>query len=263
MEIELRSSFDQVAQLYDEVRPHYPEQLFKDMSSLTELTPETRILEIAPGTGIATLVLARQGCPITAIEMGPEMAAVARKKLVNFNNVEIITSTFEGWALTEHEFDLVMCGTAFHWIDQQIRWQKSAAALRPDGFLALFRYDHVAGGDEDFFRQVHDCYRQHMPGVDSYIPLPEIANYHLAHVPELESSGLFCAPEIRTYVKEETYTREQYLKLLSTYSGHITLDPVNRANLFECVSSLIDQKFNGRIRKCYLYELIVARKRRA
>jgi hypothetical protein len=34
-----------------------------------------------------------------------------------------------------------------------------------------------------------------------------------------------------------------------------------RTKLFHCIGSLIDEKFNGRIRKCYLKELIVARKR--
>jgi SAM-dependent methyltransferase len=261
MELDKRSTFDQVAQLYDDVRPHYPEQLFNDMSSLTKLSPESRILEIGAGTGIATIPLARQGCRITAIEMGPKLASIARKKLANYSNVLVHSVKFEDWELPTHRFDLVMSATAFHWIDQNIRWQKSATALRAGGYLALFQYQHVAGGDRDFFLQVQHCYQQHVSDADPNYQLPEIADYQPEYLPELEGSGLFCPPELRSYVREETYTREDYLKLLSTTSDHLMREQSVRMKLFECIGALIDKKFNGRIRKCNLYQLIVARKK--
>ena len=74
MEREKRATFDSVAELYDDVRPHYPEQLFKDLLSLTQLSPDAWILEVGAGTGIATLPLAKQGYRIIAIEMGTELA---------------------------------------------------------------------------------------------------------------------------------------------------------------------------------------------
>ncbi len=261
MGLEKRSSFDQVAQLYDDVRPGYPEQLLNEISSLAKLPANAAILEIGAGTGIATLPFARQGHRITAIEMGPELASVARKKLAQFTNVSVITSTFEDWQLPSGQFDLVMSATAFHWIDPSIRWQKSAAALRSGGHLALFRYKHVAGGDRAFFEQYQRCFQLYVPDTDPNFKLPEIADYQPEHVAELEASELFYPPEIRTYVSEETYTREEYLKLLSTYSQHLTLDQSARRQLLECIGSLIDENFGGQIRQCCLNELIVACKR--
>jgi SAM-dependent methyltransferase len=261
MELDKRSTFDQVAQLYDDLRPHYPEQLLNDISSLTQLSPEARILEIGAGTGIATFPLARKGYRITAIEMGTNLASVARKKLADFSNVLVLNETFEDWELPTDQFDLVISATAFHWIDPNVRWKKSAAALRAGGYLALFRYTHVAGGDRDFFRQNQHCYQQYVRGADPNFRLPEIAECQPEHVPELDDCGLFCPAEIRTYITEETYTREQYLGLLSTYSDNLILEESVRVKLFDCIGSLMEEKFNNRIRMCYLNSLIVARKR--
>lgn len=261
MGLEKRATFNEVAELYDDVRPRYPEQLINDLTSLTQLTSDAEILEIGAGTGIATLPLARQGYRITAIEMGPELASVAREKLRDFSKVRVVNAKFEDWELPAHRFDLVMSATAFHWIDPKIRWQKSAAASRAGGYIALFRYQHVAGGDRSFFEQYQDCFQRYVPGTDPHFRLPEIATFQPEHVPALEASGLFSPPTIRTYVTEGTYTREQYLRLLSTYSDHLVLDPSARRKLFECIGSLIDEKFNGQIRQCYLNELIVARKK--
>lgn len=260
MELDKRSSFDQVAQLYDDARPRYPKQLLDDMSSLTELSPEASILEIGAGTGIATLPLATTGYRITALEMGPELASVARKKLENFSNVLVLTTSFEDWELPARPFDLVMSAAAFHWIDPNVRWQKSAAALGTDGYLAILGYRHADGGDREFLEQIHECYQKYMPGKEPLIQSPTPADCQPDLVSELEASGLFCPGEIRTQVTEETYTSEQYLNLLSTFSDQIILEQSARAKLFDCIGTLIDEKFNGRIRYCYLYTLIVARK---
>jgi SAM-dependent methyltransferase len=261
MTTERRSTFDTVAQLYDEARPRYPEQLISDVSSLSQLPNCANILEIGAGTGIATLPFAEQGHRITAIEMGASLAAVARKKLSDFTNVDVITANFELWQLPPQKFDLVISATAIHWIDPNIRWQKSAAALRDGGHVALFRYTHVAGGSQEFFEQYQACFRNCVPGTDPYFKLPEIADYQSVLIPEIEASGFFHSPEVRTYTTQLTYTRRQYIDLLSTFSDHLMLDDAARSKLFECIGDLIDNNFNGRIDQCFLNELIVARKK--
>jgi ubiquinone/menaquinone biosynthesis C-methylase UbiE len=60
----LRATFDQVAPLYDEARPTYPDELFDDVVSLSRVPPAGGILEIGCGTGQATLPLARRGFQI-------------------------------------------------------------------------------------------------------------------------------------------------------------------------------------------------------
>ncbi len=48
---------------------------------------------------------------------------------------------------------------------------------------------------------------------------------------------------------------EGYLRVLSTYSGHIALDPDTRERLFCGISDLIDGYYGGRIVKGYLTTL--------
>ena len=60
------SPFDDVADLYDAIRPGYPEALFDALVQAANLAAEARLLEIGPGPGKATLPLARRGYHITA-----------------------------------------------------------------------------------------------------------------------------------------------------------------------------------------------------
>jgi SAM-dependent methyltransferase len=92
-----RRSFDAAARLYDTFRPGYPEPLFDDLVRLSGIPGGGRILEIGPGTGQATLPLARRGFSIVGIEMGASMARLCRKNLRGFPNVEILNVAFEDW----------------------------------------------------------------------------------------------------------------------------------------------------------------------
>jgi SAM-dependent methyltransferase len=105
-----------VASLYDEVRPGYPERLFDDLASLSGTEPGARALEIGCGTGQATLPLARRGYRILCVELGANLAAVARTKLADYPNARVLACSFEEWPLKEGTFDLVVSATAFHWL---------------------------------------------------------------------------------------------------------------------------------------------------
>jgi SAM-dependent methyltransferase len=77
----LRTTFDQVPELYDHARPTYPPQVFADLSALAELPAKARLVEIGCGTGQATLPLAERGFAITCVELGGQLAAFAQRKL--------------------------------------------------------------------------------------------------------------------------------------------------------------------------------------
>ena len=93
--LQLRTSFDGDALLYDEVRPGYPEALFDDVVSLSGIPIGGRILEIGCGTGQATVPLSRRGYPILCVELGENLAAVARRNLAAYPLVEVQTGDFE------------------------------------------------------------------------------------------------------------------------------------------------------------------------
>jgi ubiquinone/menaquinone biosynthesis C-methylase UbiE len=124
----LRSTFDAVAAIYDEVRPGCPKRLlFDDLASLSGTGPGAKVLEIGCGTAQATVPLARRGYRLLYVELGENLAAIARGKLADYPQARVLVSSFEDWPLLEEEaFDLVVSATVCHWVDPAFRYRKSA-----------------------------------------------------------------------------------------------------------------------------------------
>jgi protein-L-isoaspartate O-methyltransferase len=94
--LRLRGGFDDDAELYQRTRPVCPPALFDDLVRLAGLAPGDRVIEIAPGTGQATVPLAERGLAITAVELGASLAAVARRRLAGFPAAAVHPSRHEG-----------------------------------------------------------------------------------------------------------------------------------------------------------------------
>ena len=253
----LRSTFNQDAERYNRARPGYPAGLFDDLAELTSIGPGSRVLEIGPGTGQATRPLAERGCRVVAVELGADLAALARRNLAGFPSVDVVNAALEDWPLPAEPFDLVLAATAFHWIDPSVRVNKVADALRPGGFLATVSTHHVAGGDESFFAEVQDCYVRFDPDTPSALTLKPATDIPSAHY-GLDQSSRFGPATLRRYEWDRRYTTAGHIDLLLTYSGHRALDPEAQCNLLDCIAHLIDTGYGGQITRRYLTELRVA-----
>jgi SAM-dependent methyltransferase len=252
-----RRVFDEAAELYDRARPGYPSALFDDLAGLAGIGPGSRVLEIGPGTGQATVPLAERGCRVVAVELGADLAAVARRNLARFPAVEVVTAAFEDWPLPE-PFDVVLAATSFHLIDPAVRVAKAADALRPGGALATIATHHVAGGDESFFAAAQRCYERWDPETPPGGSPLRAADDIPSSTEELDRSGRFGPATFRRYEWDHAYTTGSYLEVLLTYSGHRDLDPTARTNLLDCIANLLDADYGGRVTKRYLTELRVA-----
>jgi SAM-dependent methyltransferase len=258
--LQLRETFTQAADLYDRMRPTYPPATFDQLAEFGQLATGSTVLEIGCGTGQATLPLAQRGYRVTAIELGHEMAAIARRNLAAFVNVEIIETDFETWSLPDQPFDAVVAATAFHWLDPATRVARAAAALRTGGTIALIGTHHIAGGDAAFFAEVQDCYERWDPATPPGLRLQTPAEIP-PDIAELDDSGLFEPVHVHRYERTQTYSTAEYRDLLLTYSGHRALDSSRRAGLLECIATLMESGYGGRITKRYLTELRLARRR--
>lgn len=254
----LRGTFDEAPELYDRVRPAYPEVLFDDLVGLAGLERGSRVLELGCGTGQATVPLARRGFAVVAVELGAGLAAVARRNLAPFPDVEVVNAAFEDWRLPPTPFDAVVAATSFYWLDPAVRVGRAADALRRGGALAVVATHHVAGGSERFFVDVQRCYETWMPGTPTGLRLPAAADVAHRDSAELEASGRFARVVVRFYERELTYTTREYVDLLSTYANHRALAEDARGRLLACIGGLIDTRFGGRVAKRYLTELTVA-----
>jgi SAM-dependent methyltransferase len=221
----LKVTFESVADRYHAARPDYPEELFDELVAAASLLPGARLLEVGCGTGKATLPLAERGFAITALELGPDLAATAQGNLAGYELVDVVQQAFETWQPPDGDgFDLVYSATAWHWIDPAAGYLRAWQALRPGGHLAVWAAEHVlpvADGDP-FFRQIQDVYDEIGEGVPPGTEFPVPGSIR-THVAAIEGSGLFAVTRAREFIWSRQYTAEEYIALLGTFSGHIAM----------------------------------------
>ena len=249
----LREIFDTDAALYDRARPTYPAEVFADLAELTGVRAGSQVIEIGPGTGQATRGLLGLGAHVTAVELGPQLAAALH---ANLPEVEVINTAFEDWT-PSRPVDLVTSFTAWHWVDPTVRAQRVHDALRPGGHLATVTTAHVRGGTADFFDEAQKSYLRWDPATDPderLLPPEQIPPV----TDEIDSSQLFGPATRRRYLRDIAYTADSYLDVLRTYSGHRALPDAARTGLLSELRSLIENQHGGMITKTYLYELRVA-----
>ncbi|MFZ0677373.1 class I SAM-dependent methyltransferase [Candidatus Binatus sp.] len=256
----LKRTFDKGAELYDKARPDYPEQIFDDLFALGGLGSDAAVLEVGCGTGKATKSLARRGCRVVGVELGENLAAVARRNLESFPRVEVVTASFELWEPRDSLFDMVFAASSWHWIDPEIRYRKAARILKPGGILAIVDHGHAfPEGFDPFFTEIQRCYEEiGEPHLEWPPPRPEEEPDRRA---EIERSGLFEVVGVKRHVGAIDYTADAYIDVLNTYSGHIAWEQSKRDKLYAEVRSLIAQRADGRVRKHYLGILQVCRRR--
>jgi SAM-dependent methyltransferase len=254
-------TFDEIAELYDAGRRACPEHLLDDLFALAEIEPAgARVLEIGCGTGQATLPLARRGCRVTCVELGTNLARIARSKLARFPLVQVVTAPFEEWQPGGERFDIVFAATAWHWLDPAVRYARAAAALRPGGVLAFTTGGHAfPPGFDPFFTEIQECYEAIGAGLAKWPPLPP------EQVPdvreEIERTNHFADVRIARRVWSEEFTAAEYVAMMSTASDHRLMEPRKRAYLFAEMRRLIDRRPGGRIRRHNLTILHVARRK--
>jgi len=229
---ELRAGFDHAAETYQRTRPVCPPQMFDDLIHLAGLETGNRVVEIGCGTGQATVPLAERGLAVTALELGPALAAIARRRLAGFPDAEIVTCSFEDWQPRHARFDAVVAVNSLHWIDPRHRYAKPHGLLRPGGALTVAGCQRAQPADAGrFWTDVQADYRA--VGYEGSPPPPpeQITPQHLPP----EAGDLFHEVASRRYPFEMRYRAEDYLANLGTQSGTRALGEARRTEFLALV----------------------------
>jgi ubiquinone/menaquinone biosynthesis C-methylase UbiE len=212
-----RALFDGVAGLYDTSRRGYPRELVELMVTTAGLGEGGRVLEVGCGTGQLTEQLARHGCDVTAIDIGPSMVAVARRRLGRAP-VRFAVVSFEDFEADDGAFDLVVSATAFHWVDPEVKFDKTARLLRPGGWLALLatgeRYD------DPFGTALLEMWVDRSDDGGAWVKQRKLADTQI-----ITSTGLFGHPLEKTHAERISHPAEVVIGVESTRAMFLSWDP--------------------------------------
>jgi SAM-dependent methyltransferase len=243
--------YSDAARSYDRTRPHYPQDKIDRLISLTSLSQNSRILEIGCGPATATVSFANIGCPLVCLEPNPNFYRLARHNCQSYSQIEIINTSLEEWQLETARFDVVFSATAFHWIPAAIGYPKVAAVLKDDGYFILLWNGQLLPNTE-IARSLVEVYQKFAPDLVAYedIQTQKESLYSLGKM--LQDSGLFTVPSYEESVIDVTYSVEDYLLLLSTYSPYIALDLESRRSLFLGLREKLDREVGDRLQLSYV-----------
>lgn len=253
----LKRTFDEVALLYNAVRPRYPGALFSTLIDITHIDADATLLEIGAGTGQATKPLAQKGFQITAVELGHSLATVAKHELASYANVQVINTSFEEADFLPKTFDLVYAATSFHWIDPAVKYTKTHQLLRDRGYLAIIHTNHISdeAGDK-FFIDSQPVYERYNFLDD---PKPTLPNKKELKPDEIDER-LFKLIHYQLFPVVITYSAKNFVKLLNTYSSHLRADKKIQQLFYKEIEDFINENFNGQVDKHFAMSLTVAQK---
>lgn len=212
----LPAAFDDAAEDYDRTRPVCPPELFDHLVELTGLSAGDQVVEIGCGTGQATIPLSQRGLAVTAIEVGPALATIARRRLAGFPHARVLTGSFEEWEPEDGPFDAMVAFNSLHWIDPEVRYRKPAELLGAGGVMVVGGCLWAVPRDaERFWTDVQEDYRA--VGFEGGPPSPPeaIGPWHLPP----EAGAFFREVAARRCPFRVPYSAEDYLANLGTQSG--------------------------------------------
>jgi SAM-dependent methyltransferase len=256
--------FNEVPELYDKVRPGYPDELFADLATITGMTERSSVLEVGCGTGQATRSLAARGCPVTAVEPGADMAALARRRLADFGNVTVETSTFEEWDDRGARFDLLVSASAWHWVDPSIGWRRAHDLLRPGGWMALLGNVVVRRpGEPEVYAETADLHERFSPGNPDWGHPPlegDVRTTNEGWGLVEDPGGLFGPTIVRWYPTIQWFDGAGFADLLRSTSIYRKLDPGVREPLLDAIAERIRSRMGNRAPRRYLSVLRVGQR---
>ena len=258
--------FNEVPEVYDRVRPTYPDELFDDLVTITGVSRRSSILEVGCGTGQATRSLAAFGGSVTALEPGEALAALARQELEAFPNVDIETTTFEQWHDCNRRFDLLVAASSWHWVDPSVGWRRAHEVLKPGGWLGVLGNVVVRRpGELEVYAETVDLHERFCPGNPDWRDPPledEVrSNTEGWGPPNEDRDGLFTPTVVRWYPIVQWFDGAGFADLLRSQSLYRKLDAGVREPLLDAIAERIRSHFGDRAPRRYLSMLRAGRRR--
>ena len=222
---ERRLSFDEVAEIYDAVRPVAPPDAVEALVACAALNAHSRVVEVGPGTGQLTTFLLDAGAQVTGLEPGDALRARCELKCRG-RKLRLLGCTFEDWNPGEGAFDGVIACQSAHWIASDEFLDQCARALRAGGHVALLWHRDQSEGTP-FWEATQDLYARYLPGAPNKPPLT-IPRIQSTYERALDADARFGRSPTQCFPWSRHFDEDRYIQWISTHSGVRMLDPDDR-----------------------------------
>ena len=235
--------FDSVADTYEKFRPGYVPQLYKVLFDYIPIDRDSNVLEIGIGSGQATLPFLKTGCRLTAVEYGENFSDILKDKFGEYENFSVITGKFEDTDAEDDAYDLIFAATSFHWIPEKEGYEKVYSMLKKGGAFARFaNHPHPNKNNSGLADEIESLY-------DKYYytwhnkkrePLREYTEEQAAEIADTAKKYGFTDIEYKLFFRERTFSAEEYIQLLGTYSDHMAIEGNIRNEFFSEIAKAIN-----------------------
>ncbi|MBR8837002.1 MAG: class I SAM-dependent methyltransferase [Stigonema ocellatum SAG 48.90 = DSM 106950] len=251
--------YSPAAEAYNKARPRYPQDLIDQVVGIAHLTTDSKILEVGCGPATATVAIAQLGCSIICLEPNPDFCRLAQQNCQPYPNVEIQNTSFEEWTPQFEKFDAVLAASSIHWISPEVGYPKAANALKQRGYLILL-WNKELQPSYEVYLNLSEVYQLHAPSLDRYQDRETQEEILRGLGNMVIDSGQFknlISGQVTSFV---TYTVDEYLMLLNTYSPYLKLDPRSKEALFAGLRQRIEHDFGSSIQLSYISAFDIAEK---
>ena len=213
-------SFGASAQVYDRLRPRYPDTAVGH--AIGTATIATAV-DLGAGTGLLTAALRARGLDVIAVEPDAGMVAQLTARLPG---VRAEIATAEAMPLPDASVDAVFIGQAFHWFRRPQADREIARVLRPGGIAVILT--NVNPDDANW----EDVLHQAVLGVEQ---------------PSLAHEAVSLAPDLFTDETEVSFSNPQrlsladFLVLPTTWSWVATATPQQQAQVADETARLAER----------------------
>ncbi len=138
---QLLASFSALASTYDQL--HFLQLCAHRLVELTPLPAGARVLDVATGTGVVALAVARRvgsAGKVVGVDLSPEMLARARQKLAlaGLSQVEFREGDAQRLDFPDQSFDVVLCASSLFFVPDMVsalrEWRR---VLVPGGVVGF------------------------------------------------------------------------------------------------------------------------------
>ncbi len=258
----LKWTFDTVASAYEKIRPGYVKELYQTIFDYLPIDETSNVVEVGSGGGQATGPFLMTGCRLTAVECGKHFSELLKDKWREYPNFSVITNKFEDTTFADNTFDLVFSATAFHWVPEQIGYEKVYSMLKKGGAFARFaNHPYRDKGNPALSREIDEIYDHYY---NKYYnrkrtiqsEYTEQQAKELAMIADKYGFSDIC---YKLFYRKRVFTANEYLTLLGTYSDHIAIEEKIRTEFFMKIEEAIN-KHGGIITIYDTIDLQMARK---